>query len=649
LVWLASQLVQQDRALERERGHETLTRVASAVTTALQHRIAAAKSSLNQLASLPASERRAAMARMAPTLGPGAALVEFTSGGITVAPTRALLYDPAAPIEQVETPPALARGEWLEFRERDLRRAASAYRAHTSAPDPAVRGAALLRLARVLWKDGRADEALQTYDLLGALDTVSIHGLPAGLLAAHARLGVRRDQGRRDEARIEADSLVARLASRRWRLSRGSFEFYHEEALRARGAVTSPDKVARPAASALAASFAEALLLSRAVDSLWRAWSDVVATPVDARYLLTMDSVPVLVLRSARAGATVMLISTPAHLRAAWIEPLQPILAGEGVTLSLSDAAGPPIFPPEPAPAATLDAPRLTHAAAVSRLPWTLGVAITDPRALSRDFAARRRVLLFSLVVAILLVLVGTYSVTRAVNRELAVARLQSDFVAAVSHEFRTPLTSMRQVAELLDAGRVSSDERRTQYHAVLRREGDRLHRLVENLLDFGRMEAGAREFRFEPVDAAALVTEVVEEFRNGVATSGYEVVLSAADAGPVHADREALTRALWNLLDNAVKYSPEHKTIDVSVARDNGRVVMSVSDHGLGIPPEEHGAIFQEFVRGQAARVSGVRGTGIGLAMVRHIVQAHGGEIRFTSIVGAGSTFSIRLAPAPA
>jgi signal transduction histidine kinase len=285
----------------------------------------------------------------------------------------------------------------------------------------------------------------------------------------------------------------------------------------------------------------------------------------------------------------------------------------------------------------------------VSRLPWTLGVAITDPRALSRDFAARRRVLLFSLVVAILLVLVGTYSVTRAVNRELAVARLQSDFVAAVSHEFRTPLTSMRQVAELLDAGRVSSDERRAQYHAVLRREGDRLHRLVENLLDFGRMEAGAREFRFEPVDAAALVKEVVEEFRNGVATAGYEVVLSAAEAGPVHADREALTRALWNLLDNAVKYSPQHKTIDVSVARDNGRVVMSVSDHGLGIPPEEHGAIFQEFVRGQAARVSGVRGTGIGLAMVRHIVQAHGGEIRFTSSVGAGTTFSIRLAPAPA
>ncbi|MGK2933648.1 MAG: ATP-binding protein [Gemmatimonadaceae bacterium] len=139
----------------------------------------------------------------------------------------------------------------------------------------------------------------------------------------------------------------------------------------------------------------------------------------------------------------------------------------------------------------------------------------------------------------------------------------------------------MRQVAELLDSGRVSSEERRAQYHAVLRREGDRLHRLVENLLD------------------------------------------------------------------NAVKYSPHDRMIDVSVARDNGHVALSVRDRGVGIPADEHAMVFQDFVRGRSAKASGVPGTGIGLAMVRHIVRAHGGEVRFISAVGEGSTFTILLEPA--
>lgn len=650
LVWLGSQLVRQDRVLERERGHETLTRAATAVTTALQERLVAAQLSLNQLVSLPAPDRDAAMLRMGTALGRDAALVEFGPGRVTVAPMRALLYEPSAPMEELATPAALARGEWLEFRDRDLPGATAAYRAHASARELAVRGGALLRLARVLAKDGRSDEALRAYSLLASLDTVSVHGLPAALVAGHARIGILRARGRAREARTEADSLLARLAAGRWRLSRGSFEFYHEETLRARDiSRTRADSAAGNAGSAPPAPPAEKVLLSRAVDSLWRAWSGTPTSNPEGRRLLVVGGTPLLVLSSERGNTKLMLVSTPAHLRAAWLDPLEPFLSREGVTLALSDAAGTPVFPPILSEATNAGTPQLTHAASVSRLPWTLSVAIADPRALSRDFAARRRILLSSLVLAILLVLVGTYAVARAVNRELAVARLQSDFVAAVSHEFRTPLTSMRQVAELLDSGRVSSDERRAQYHAVLRREGDRLHRLVENLLDFGRMEAGAHEFRLEPLDAAALVNDVVHEFRAGVATAGYDVRLATADAGAVRADREALSRALWNLLDNAVKYSPDDKTIDVSVARDNGQVAMSVRDRGVGIPPEEHATIFREFVRGQAARAAGIRGTGIGLAMVRHIVHAHGGEIRFTSTVGAGSTFTILLSPASA
>jgi signal transduction histidine kinase len=204
----------------------------------------------------------------------------------------------------------------------------------------------------------------------------------------------------------------------------------------------------------------------------------------------------------------------------------------------------------------------------------------------------------------------------------------------------------MRQMAELLTDGRVR-EERRPEYYAALRREGDRLHHLVENLLDFGRMEAGAREFSFERIDAAELVTTTVDEFRSEVAPHGYRVTLEAVDAGPVNADREAVSRALRNLLDNAAKYSPECRDIGVAVARVNGSVAISVRDRGVGIPADEQSTIFEQFVRGRAARSAGIRGTGIGLAMVRHIVEAHGGDVQFTSAVGEGSTFTILLRPA--
>jgi signal transduction histidine kinase len=233
----------------------------------------------------------------------------------------------------------------------------------------------------------------------------------------------------------------------------------------------------------------------------------------------------------------------------------------------------------------------------------------------------------------------------RGVSRELAVARLQSDFVAAVSHEFRTPLTSLKQLAELLSSGRVASDERRARYYEVMERETGRLHRLVEGLLDFGRMEAGALEFSWERVTPSDLVRRVVTEFETELGESGYHVELSAdATAPPVRADSEALGRAVWNLLDNAVKYSPDRKTVWVDVSQDDGRLAIAVRDQGVGIPAVEREMVFQKFIRGTSSNGSGIKGTGIGLAMVKHIVEAHGGEVRVESEVGQGSTFTILI-----
>jgi len=158
-------------------------------------------------------------------------------------------------------------------------------------------------------------------------------------------------------------------------------------------------------------------------------------------------------------------------------------------------------------------------------------------------------------------------------------------------------------------------------------------------------MEAGAMQYRFETIDPAELVRELSNEFQHEVEASGYQIEVTAANDTPlVNADRTALGSAVWNLLDNAVKYSPECRDVWVDVLKEDGRAAIRVRDGGLGIPAAEQKRIFEKFTRGEAARQGGIEGTGVGLAMVHRIMAAHGGEVRLESEPGRGSTFTLLL-----
>jgi two-component system phosphate regulon sensor histidine kinase PhoR len=228
-------------------------------------------------------------------------------------------------------------------------------------------------------------------------------------------------------------------------------------------------------------------------------------------------------------------------------------------------------------------------------------------------------------------------------TRELAVAELQSDFVSAVSHEFRTPLTALRQFTELLNATDEPDAVKRQAFHRAQLRATDRLQRLVESLLDFGRMEAGARPYELKTISAHDTVRDVVDEFRRDGLPTGFSLRLTTPpDGACIDADRVAIARALWNLLDNAVKYSGDSRSIQVEVRRREASIVIDVKDFGSGIPSSEQARIFDKFVRGSLGRERGIQGTGLGLAMVRHIATAHHGSVELVSSVGAGSTFSL-------
>ena len=479
-----------------------------------------------------------------------------------------------------------------------------------------MRAAALLRMARICRKRGRWDDALGIYQQLSATGG-QLEGVPAELVARQARMSVFEHQQQGETARREATAILSGLQQRKWRLTRGAYEFYAAEARRI--LVKTKDD----AGCALAA----------AVESLTETWQDD-KSPAGRR-LLTVDGLPVAALWRRGSGSTAALILGPQ-----WLEAQA--LGGQGVAIGLTDMDGHSVFGAEAAEGAH----QSVRVASATQLPWNLHAVTTDAGVVMSSAAKRQRLLVTALGVITLLILAGIYLISRAVTREFAVSRLQSDFVSAVSHEFRTPLTSLCLLTEQLAEGKVGDEADRAEYYGVLAMESQRLRRLVEGLLNFGRMEAGAIEYRFDNIDPAELLHDVARDFGSEVESRGYRVEVRV-DAGTplVRADRAALTSAVWNLLDNAVKYAPDCPTIHTEAGRDgDGRAMLCVRDGGPGIPAGEQRRIFEKFVRGETARQSAVRGTGVGLAMVQHIVAAHNGEIKLESQAGEGSTFTILL-----
>lgn len=252
----------------------------------------------------------------------------------------------------------------------------------------------------------------------------------------------------------------------------------------------------------------------------------------------------------------------------------------------------------------------------------------------------------FWILVCLSLMIIGGLVLTKhIVSKEMALARLKSDFVSNVSHELRTPLALIRLYAETLELGRITTQEKKQQYYRIIRKESERLTALINNILDFSRIEAGRKEYEFRNTDIAELVRNTLESYRYQIEQQGFafeESIDSNLPAVPV--DREAIARALVNLVNNALKYSSEEKFLGVKLYRENGVVKLEVADHGIGIARRDQSKIFEKFYRAGDPLVHNTKGSGLGLSLVRHITQAHGGEIAVESTPGKGSKFILSL-----
>ena len=238
----------------------------------------------------------------------------------------------------------------------------------------------------------------------------------------------------------------------------------------------------------------------------------------------------------------------------------------------------------------------------------------------------------------------GIFLTYRNVSKEMALARLKSDFVSNVSHELRTPLSLIRLYAETLELGRLSSPEKHHEYYCIIRKESERLTALINNILDFSRIEAGRKEYDFRETDMRELVFNTLESYRYQIEQHGFTLEEKIAEVPPLRVDREAMARSLVNLVNNALKYSQDRKYIGVKLYRENGSVKLEVIDHGIGIPSNEQNKIFEKFYRVGDPLVHNTKGSGLGLSLVQHIARAHGGDVIVDSAPGAGSKFTITL-----
>jgi signal transduction histidine kinase len=553
-------------------------------------------------------------------------LLTFDASGIQRTRGLRVPYVPAAVAVAPPVDDIFAATEDIEYREP--RQVADAYRELSRSANAGVRANALVRLAGVQRSNPR--DALSVYGELGTVGTEIVAGHPAELIAHRERMRLFSALGEQDAAAREAGLLEQALADGRFVIDRETFDFYAD---------------GLPAA--LRQSLLESLRISGA-ERLAQLWPQL--APLTTRRMSGIDAVgpTVIVWSTTGDGVTTALVgdidrvtdNLEPGIRLTRAKFQQLVDESQDVSFGLQDRSG----------AWALGSPMSSdedRVIADSSLPWTIHVGLRGTATTRRALMSSTRVLTVASALMVAVLAAAGWVTFRAVRSELDVARRQSEFVAAVSHEFRTPLAAMCHLSEMLEDGG-TPPERLPLYFKTMARESRRLRALVESLLDFGRLEAGRQSYEPTPADINDIVNDVAGQCREQIPSAGERLQIVDSALPPaerrVQVDRAAMTIALRNLLDNALKYSPDDAMVTVSTSREDAFVGVSVQDRGPGVPPGERHDIFRKFVRGSAARTLNVKGSGIGLAMAQQIVEDHGGTLVLDSKPGEGSCFTIRL-----
>ncbi len=568
-------------------------------------------------------------------------------------------------LPRLEADSLFKRAEACEFEQKDYAQAINSYqRLMKTTPDKSSRALLMNRIGRCYVKSGQPLKSVSVYQTIASQysDEFSEDGIPLGIIAHYQIGNIYAGKKIKKEEVASFLDLYDSLLHARWPLTKSQFHFYLDKAKE--GIEAGLGEMGVEEAVNFKARWEKLRHLER--EQLQR---------MRQRENLVKDVVPLINSRtseasvkdrsfvrfSASVGEESYLVSyarvTPDSLLCLSIDP--EVLAEKNISLILeriplrSDwqvqivneygdmVAGKGIEDQ------SHPAPRLTYSEDFkeNHPPWKINVYLKNPGSAESQFNFRRNIYILTVAVVMAALLFGGFFAIRSTAKELELAKLKSEFVSTVSHEFRTPLTSIRYLADMLRRGRVRGEERRQEYFETISSEGERLSRLIENILDFSKIEAGMKEYQFEKTDVAVLARNVASGFKEH--TKGKECALKTeiSDQIPViPADEEAISRALDNLLDNAIKYSRKRPKIFLRAWSSEKNVFLEVEDNGVGIRKEDQKQVFKKFYRSGRLEERMVRGSGIGLTIVDHIVRAHGGEVLLESAMGKGTKVTIKL-----
>ena len=595
LGWIGHRSLNQERDLERRRDQEALGQTASLLVRELE-------STVRRVESAAISNQT----ELLTSLGTAASIIQIDSTGQMTTAGAPLLYRAKRQLDEV-VDERLQAAQRAALRDGDCETASVGYRRAANATDVRVSAAAMVGLAGCLIRQGRREEALAAYADLAAIRNAEVAGFPAELVARRERAVLLNELQRSSEAAAEQTLLRDRLVSGTYAIDRPTFDEF---------AASIPNLQVH--AGRRAASEAGVIAARERDDQ--PSGLTIVGGPA---------SPTIAVWRPVPAGTVAVVAPLDALLSAARWPSI-----GTGFVLSIVHQDGRPVWnsAQEPVPSVSVSLRDLG-------LPASLRLGRSGPAEIPGISRETVFIAAFTLLAGV--IMTSGYFVFRSMRRELEMAQLQSEFVATVSHEFRSPLTAMRHLTETLEEGNASPDRLRDYYRA-LASETRRLQGTVESVLDFDRIESG-RTVDLAPLDAADVVQQVASDVQ-GQQPAEARVTLHAAAPAPVLADRDALALAVRNLLDNALKYSPAASPVQVDVRAQDRFVSIAVQDRGPGLAAAEQREIFGRFVRGSAARTLNVKGTGLGLAIVDRIVRADHGQLTVDSTPGEGSVFTIIL-----
>ena len=574
------------------------------------------------------------------------------SGGSQKLITHKLLYLPeeflAIQTEQSKQPASLKEALRMEYIEQRFSDAFRFYQdiVHKT-NDPAEKIRALVSSARLYNKMNQPERAKALYDEIRLDYSGSLlnGAIPVGLVASLEILKINKSLGEKDEMINNSRQYLELLLHPPGEYDKNQFDMFYQSF---KDIMRETDRVTDSLVGELDTQKTRTDYLIRILSG-----PDLIAAGENNHFNNDKNELFCIPVNSAELAAvylswikdndvqTAMVIDFPIYLKSISEKLIKELDPGSLINVKVEDESGKLIF----SKILKEETSYLTFPFPEYLPKWKLILSENKPGFIATLFKAGSGIYLFIFILIALLMVLGFVFVMYSLNTELRLNKLKSEFISNVSHDLKSPLTSIRMMTEMLHHNRVQTEERKSAYYSAMLEESEHLSHLLDNILDFSRIEDDRKKYEFINLDLNKLVPKFLESTRERLAESGFDIRYNCPDRVPlIPADKDAMLQVIYNLADNAIKFSGTSRLIDITLSQEANEIMFSVKDYGIGISDKDQVKIFDRFYRGDEPQRLGIKGSGIGLTIVKKIIEAHKGYLTIESKPGEGSTFCVHL-----